>query len=204
MFQSSFQIAGTLLISDSFRFLRITLLDLLHWSSAFKASALNSCPVKTEPFLEEIEYGSKNPSGLFQAPSTAFQVCFWAFFRIRLSFQDEGMRYRNSRMRVECYFLPKACPQSMPALRLSRSNCTGRVLIRVLALIFGLCPRRLAQKFPCEMSMSSSTAHARSRTKQISRFVRFARSTFISAQCSFLSYVNFSWHMWGIQDICEV
>ena len=94
-------------------------------------------------------------------------------------------------MRVECYFLPKACPQSMPALRLSRSNCTGRVLIRVLALIFGLCPRRLAQKFPCEMSMSSSTAHARSRTKQISRFARFARSTFISAQCSFFELCQF-------------
>ena len=97
-------------------------------------------------------------------------------------------------MRVECYFLPKACPQSMPALRLSRSNCTGRVLIRVLALIFGLCPRRLAQKFPCEMSMSSSTAHARSRTKQISRFARFARSTFISAQCSFFELCQLIFH----------
>ena len=80
MFQSSFQIAGTLLISDSFRFLRITLLDLLHWSSAFKASALNSCPVKTEPFLEEIEYGSKNPSGLFQAPFNSVSGWFLGIF----------------------------------------------------------------------------------------------------------------------------
>ena len=110
VFQSSLQIAGTLLISDSFRFLRIMLLDLLHWSSAFKASALNSCPVKTEPFLEEIEYGSKNPSDLFQAPFNSVSDWFLGIFRIRLSFQDECMWYRNSRMRVECYFLPKACP----------------------------------------------------------------------------------------------
>ena len=86
------------------------LLDLLHCSLAFKASALNSCPVKTEPFLEEIEYGSKNPSDLFQAPFNSVSDWFLGIFRIRLSFQDEGMRYRNSRMRVECYFLPKACP----------------------------------------------------------------------------------------------